>query len=359
MESDLLTILWFSASGSYIFSQTIFTFRTGCRSRIIGVFIMLAYLLVCISTINILQIAPLFFLGATLIFIGYDLVWEWIVEIRTKLYLTEYIILLVTFVAIQVIGMDFGILVGVVVALIDHVGTTTRVSSLNRVLKRSRMVWSAETYNILQLHGYSSDNEKIVTLEIKGPVFFGSSQKLLQDITEEIGLDISDKELRQIALASPHTSTPHSSIKARKPRGVNSRRRTRIHPQYVVLDMTSMHNLDASAASSCFLQLAKLCEKRGIFLCAAGVLPRVEWMLRSHHVAYAFDDEIKMKNDMLSHRDGQWNQPVFDKLILFMTLFEVSTSGVYCLLNCSAIVCSTNSCMTRHLSSVNDFSFEE
>jgi MFS superfamily sulfate permease-like transporter len=283
--------------------------------------------------------------------------------------------------------MDFGILFGVVVALIDHVGTTTRVSSLNRVLKRSRMVWSAETYNILQLHGYSSDNEKIVTLEIKGPVFFGSSQKLLQDITEEIGLDISDKELRQIALASPHTSTPHSSIKARKPRGVNSRRRTRIHPQYVVLDMTSMHNLDASAASrlcievihpqyvvldmtsmhnldasaasSCFLQLAKLCEKRGIFLCAAGVLPRVEWMLRSHHVAYAFDDEIKMKNDMLSHRDGQWNQPVFDKLILFMTLFEVSTSGVYCLLNCSAIVCSTNSCMTRHLSSVNDFSFEE
>jgi len=86
-----------------------------------------------------------------------------------------------------------------------------------------------------------------------------------------------------------------------------------------------MHNLDASAASSCFLQLAKLCEKRGIFLCAAGVLPRVEWMLRSHRVAFKFDEEVEIKNSMLSNDDGHWKQPVFGKLILFMTLYEVST----------------------------------
>jgi len=38
------------------------------------------------STVNILQIAPLFFLGATLIFIGYDLLWEWLIEIREKIF---------------------------------------------------------------------------------------------------------------------------------------------------------------------------------------------------------------------------------------------------------------------------------
>jgi hypothetical protein len=85
-----------------------------------------------------------------------------------------------------------------------------------------------------------------------------------------------------------------------------------------------MHNLDASAASSCFLQLAKLCQKRGIFLCAAGVLPRVEWMLRSHHVAFGFEDEVDIKKSILSNIEGHWEQPVFAKLILFMTLFEVS-----------------------------------
>jgi MFS superfamily sulfate permease-like transporter len=140
---------------------------------------MIAYLAVCASTINILQIAPLFFLGATLIFIGYDLLWEWLFEVRTKLFFMEYVILLITFVAIQIIGMDAGIMFGVVVALVDHVASTTRVSSLSRVNKRSRALWSQEDWNVLQLHGYQPHHPKIATLEIKGSVFFGSSQKLL------------------------------------------------------------------------------------------------------------------------------------------------------------------------------------
>lgn len=83
-----------------------------------------------------------------------------------------------------------------------------------------------------------------------------------------------------------------------------------------------MHNLDASSATSCFLQLAKICEKRGIFLCAAGALPRVEWMLRSHHVAFHYDEEVEVKRKCLAK--GHFDQPVYGKLILFVTLFGVS-----------------------------------
>eukprot|EP00956_Cyclotella_meneghiniana_P004846 scaffold5991_cov73-Cyclotella_meneghiniana.AAC.6 len=316
--SNLMSGCSFGFTGSYIFSQTIFTYRTGCRSRWIAVFIMMAYIFVCASTINILQIAPLFFLGATLIFIGYDLLFEWIYEIRTKLFLMEYMILLITFVAIQIIGMDFGILFGVVVALIDHVASTTRVSSLTRVIKRSRALWCEEDYNVLQLHGYHGDHPKIATLEIKGSVFFGSSQKLLTEIMEDIGISATSDELLDIATQTPHSSssirmTPmmkhnfHLNLKKQHP------------PEYVVLDMTSMHNLDASSATSCFLQLAKICEKRGIFLCAAGALPRVEWMLRSHHVAFHYDEEVEVKRKCLAK--GHFDQPVYGKLILFVTLF--------------------------------------
>lgn len=247
-------------------------------------------LCVCVSSVNVLQIAPLFFLGATLIFIGYDLLWEWLIDIRSKIFLTEYIILLTTFVAIQVIGMDFGIMFGVVVALVEHVASTSRVSSLDCVSKRSRAVWATDDWNILQTYGYNTNDPKIVTLEVKGPVFFGSSQKLLQDITHEIGLSISEEEMKRVAFASPHTSTPHSALRVKPSQSNNqphAQRRTS-HPQYLVLDFTQMTNLDASAATSCFLQLAKMCEKRGIFLCAAGVLPRVEWMLRSHHVVSGY-----------------------------------------------------------------------
>lgn len=323
--SNLMSGLLCGFTGSYIFSQTIFTYRTGCHSRYVGMLIAAAYLAVCVSTINILQIAPLFFLGATLIFIGYDLLWEWLIDIRGKIFLMEYVVLLVTFVAIQIIGMDFGILFGVVVALVEHVASTTRVSSMGRVLKRSRAVWSKDDWNTLQIHGYNIHDPKIVTLELKGPVFFGSSQKLLQDITDEVGLSMSEEECMRIALASPHTSTPHSRLRVQRvesPRSTRKKEQYANRPQFLVLDFTMMHNLDASAATSCFLQLAKLCEKRGILLCASGAIPKVEWMLRSHNVAYNFDEEIEVKNDMLSNPNSTLRH---GKLILFLTIFEVRT----------------------------------
>ena len=65
-------------TGSYIFSQTIFTYRTGVHSRWIGILIMFIFMYVVTSPVNILEVAPLFFLGSTLMFIGYDLIYEWL-----------------------------------------------------------------------------------------------------------------------------------------------------------------------------------------------------------------------------------------------------------------------------------------
>ncbi|KAK1736025.1 sulfate permease family inorganic anion transporter [Skeletonema marinoi] len=286
----------------------------------VGVFIMAAYLFVCISPINILSVAPLFFLGSTLIFIGYDLLWEWLVDIREKLFLMEYLVLLTTFIAIQIIGMDFGIIFGVVVAVIDHVASTTRISSLQRVMKRSRAVWSNDHWQLLQLHGYHPSNPKIVTLELSGPVFFGSSQKVMDEIMNEIGLSVSEDEVKKMSMASPHTSTHISGLRRNNSFPKNRRVQVKpkvMMPRYVVIDISEMHLLDASAATSCFGQLAKLCEKRGIFLFAAGVLPRVECMLRSHEVSLKFEEEVEWKQSILLNEDKQNG-----KLILFETLFE-------------------------------------
>ena len=50
-------------TGSYIFSQTIFTYRTGCRSKWVGIFIMIMFIAVVVSKVNFLSVLPLFFLG--------------------------------------------------------------------------------------------------------------------------------------------------------------------------------------------------------------------------------------------------------------------------------------------------------
>ena len=124
---------------------------------------MASYLYIVVSPINVLQVAPLFFLGSTLIFIGYDLVYEWLVEIRHKIFLSEYAIVWATFIAIHIVGMDAGIVIGVLVSLVDHVLTSATTSGLNRVLKRSRAVWSPKEHEVLQNQGYHPDHPKMAT----------------------------------------------------------------------------------------------------------------------------------------------------------------------------------------------------
>ena len=104
--SNLLSGLTGGMTGSYIFSQTIFTYRTGCRSRWIGIIVALTFVAVVVSTVNFLEVTPLFFLGSTLLFIGFDLMFEWLIEVRHKLLFSEYAVLLATFFAIQFLGIN-------------------------------------------------------------------------------------------------------------------------------------------------------------------------------------------------------------------------------------------------------------
>ena len=71
-------------TGSYIFSQTLFTYRTGCHTRWVGVLCAIFFLSTVFSSVNFLEITPLFFLGSTLVFLGTDLLFIWLVEVRHK-----------------------------------------------------------------------------------------------------------------------------------------------------------------------------------------------------------------------------------------------------------------------------------
>ncbi len=55
---------------SYIFSQTLFTRRTNCDSRLIGWVVTISELAMCVVTVDPLAYVPLLFFAATLSFIG-------------------------------------------------------------------------------------------------------------------------------------------------------------------------------------------------------------------------------------------------------------------------------------------------
>ena len=266
---------------------------------------MIVYMYIVASPVNILEVAPLFFLGSTLIFIGYDLMFEWLWEVRHQVFLSEYFTVWFTFASIHVVGINFGILMGILIAICDQVFTTAQSTGLNRIEKRSRAVYTPVDAKIIHERAYCSFAPKIVTLEVIGNLFFGSSLSLLNRVYEEIGLT-SDGETKD---------TPQNE--ALSVRGLT------IPPKYVVLDLMRVTHLDASATRGCFLQLAKMAAKKDITVCASGLSPRIEWMFRSHEVAFdTAEDEGKEKAELIDPRKRVSDDEEHERILLFTTAAE-------------------------------------
>ncbi|KAL3913920.1 MAG: hypothetical protein SGILL_006302, partial [Bacillariaceae sp.] len=304
-------------TGSYIFSQTIFTYRTGIHTRLIGFLIMCIYMYIVISPANILEIAPLFFLGSTLIFIGYDLMFEWLWEVRHQVFLSEYFIVWFTFISIHLVGIDFGILIGVLIAICDQIFTTAKTTGVNRVERRSRAIYAPEAAKMVQEIAYSTFDPKIVTLEVIGNLFFGSSLSLLNRMYDEIGLSgeedptVTEEEPRDSLMAlSEDKPMTHKTLRLTKP------------PKYVVLDLMGVTHLDASATRGCFLQLVKKAAKKNMLVCATGVSPKIGWMFRAHGVSFDTAEDEEEAKDKLSSSDRNEAKKVPDKILIFNTTAE-------------------------------------
>ncbi len=254
-----------------------------------------------------------------------------------KLLLSEYLVLLATFVAIQVVGIDGGIIFGLIVAIIEHVVTSSQLPSLRRVLKQSTAIWGQNHRQFIQDVVYSRRNPQIMTLEITETVFFGSSLLVFSQICSEIGLNATSDEMYNFAMNSPRMHSYTRSPRLTPPLHVPERRKglhrklsktylLKHRPKFVVLEMTQVSNVDASAARSCFLQLAKMCSKYGITLCAAGANSRVQRVFRSHDISYTSDEEEIVKGMMLNpfeHISSSTRKKIPScKLVLFTTVNE-------------------------------------
>lgn len=78
--SNLFSGLLGGYTGSYIFSQTLFTMRSGINSRVCGYTIVICELLVLVIPISVTSFIPKFLFGSLLVFISVDLMHEWLVR---------------------------------------------------------------------------------------------------------------------------------------------------------------------------------------------------------------------------------------------------------------------------------------
>ncbi len=101
-------------TGSYIFSQTIFSLRAGIRSNLMGYFIAFGEAVTVVVPFSIISYVPNFVFGSLLVMICVDLMVEWLWDVRKKLSVAEYVVALGTFLFIQLSSVEYGIISGVI-----------------------------------------------------------------------------------------------------------------------------------------------------------------------------------------------------------------------------------------------------
>ena len=158
--SNLVSGVTGGYTGSYIFSQSIFSLRAGIRSRMTGYTVAILELLTIVSPFAITSYIPNFFFGSLLIMICVDLMIEWLWEVRHKIQPAEYFVAVSTFLLIHFTSVEYGIILGVILFVLLYligidmgfeddkdISRASSNSSINSLSSLSHMEALAEVEN--------------------------------------------------------------------------------------------------------------------------------------------------------------------------------------------------------------------
>ena len=184
-RSNLISGILGGYTGSYIFSQTIFTMRRGILTRSCGYTVAILEIIFFLLPISITSYIPKCFFGSLLVLISSDLLFEWLVAARKKMLETEYLVCILTFISIQATGIEIGMTLGILCAMLGFVLTYSSSSDVSSTsVKSSTVVRTFEERQIL-----IASRGKIVTISLQGYIFFGSAVKILNDVKKHLVLN--------------------------------------------------------------------------------------------------------------------------------------------------------------------------
>ncbi|KAG7390901.1 hypothetical protein PHYPSEUDO_006385 [Phytophthora pseudosyringae] len=311
--SNLLSGLGGGFTGSYLFSQTIFSLRGKLESRYVGLIVFILELAIVFSPFSIIAFVPKVFFGALQMLVCLDLIIEWLWHARNKLLPREYGIVWLTFLSMVFVNLELGIVVGIIIAGFNFIYSYIATASVHRVMKRSRVERDLRERVLLQNMRMS-----IVTLELEGYIFFGSSVKVMDEVRRHVLVTTTEKEeaktstlsgaspmLTRRNVSSPYVArflndtfsddlaTLDSVFDSHEMHGYSSTPKSgksgsaALHAartRYFILDFENVSGVDATAVRSCFNATKELLAQHGIALIFASVPTDAERLLRVHDV---------------------------------------------------------------------------
>ncbi|KAH9257873.1 hypothetical protein BASA81_003892 [Batrachochytrium salamandrivorans] len=343
--SNVVSGLFGGYTGSYIFSMTIFTRRTGSQTRWIGLFLAGFELVLFLAPFNLMSFVPRFFFAGTLIFIAFDLMAEWLFAVYFRVSGREFGLVLITFLAITFSeDLVLGILIGSLAAIVNFISLYSMVDPVVAASNRSNVLRDFEARKIL----HELNDSRITSLKLNGFLFFGSTTLLLSRVRgfltkhpgdgeeenggeEEYGGSENGGSEAALSEASPLIARQQHQRKGKIPRSasVNDISQTiyntmsRIFDseedlqqsslartstlgdleegedsaaamftkslvprgmRFLVLDFSNVTNIDATAASTGLMRIRMLAEAHQVKLVFCGLAPEFQVLFTANHV---------------------------------------------------------------------------
>jgi SulP family sulfate permease len=168
-------------TGSYIFSQTIFTMKRNVRTRVCGWVIGCFELVLILLPFSVTSYIPKLFFGSFLTLIAVDLMFEWLVMVRSKVTDGEYAVCIMTFVTTHLVGVEGGLVLGTILSMVAFTFIYAESTKVEPSFKSSTMMRTFKEQQML-----NGSQGKVVTISLQGHIFFGSAVKLLEDVKRSV-----------------------------------------------------------------------------------------------------------------------------------------------------------------------------
>ena len=281
-------------TGSYIFTETVFAMRNGVRSNWCGATIICCLMACFCLPVSLVTVIPSFFFGSVLCYIAAELLKEWLIDSRDTCSKSEYGVVWASFVAINVFGVEIGMLIGVLSQILAFVFMYARSGNL-----LTQRYWHSNVIRGFKQRSLTSKLHKdIVTLELHGFVFFGSAVRILEAVKRCCFLRAADDTPR--GSSEPPLPTVGQAVK------------------FLILDFYHVTGLDTTGAATCFLTLRQRAEELGMTLVFCHVKPRVRHLLAVQKVlpidvnepANHFVKEFATGDEGLAWCEGQLLQDI-------------------------------------------------
>jgi SulP family sulfate permease len=183
--ANLVAGFFGSTVGYQALSLTVLAHRLEAKTRLAGVVAALVVGGTLLLGASLISYFPKPLLGGILLFMGLSFLVEWVIDARKRLPTIDYLLVLMILVAIASIGFLEGIAVGVLAAVVMFVVSYSQINAVKNTLSgenyHSKIERPFPHRQTLQERG-----GEIFILRMQGFIFFGTAQKLLDQIKERL-----------------------------------------------------------------------------------------------------------------------------------------------------------------------------